>query len=94
LLCGEAEKVLGVERIGSGSGGCERGVSPLGASAMNGEQQRRGSAGLTVNGRCGGDCRGLIAWVSGGLVFRERKTETSRKKEEKKVKMKSKQILS
>jgi hypothetical protein len=28
LLCGEAEKVLGVERIGSGSGGCERGVSP------------------------------------------------------------------
>jgi hypothetical protein len=61
---------------------------------MNGEQQRRGFASPTVNCRSGGDCHGLIAWVSGkdcwaGLE-RERERERRRLQGKKKIKMKSK----
>jgi hypothetical protein len=63
------------------------------ASVMNNEQQHQGFAGLTVNGKSGGDCRGLIAWVSNkdcwaGLQ-REREGDGDfRKKKEKKKRVK------
>jgi hypothetical protein len=63
-------------------------VCKFGASAMNGEQQRQGSVGPTVNGRCSNDCCGLIVWVSSkdcwaGLQRERRQTtETSKKEEE------------
>jgi hypothetical protein len=49
---------------------------------MNGEQQHRGFASPTVNCKSGGDCHGLIAWVSGKDCWAGLEREREREEEE------------